>query len=338
MMMNKIRFEAQAIDFLKKLFLSLDKSQIDIAPHWDIDHLCYRVDSLKRYEELKNSFLSFGKLLIESDVNGRPIATFKLNSPIVFKNWPIDVVELPAPKPSKPTKEGFEHVEVVCDLSFNELEEKYKHLQLDLGGLNKEFNQEFEIVLGERNLKFHHMSLESVIRVEENKTVFRAIADSNILRSFKNYTPFIAGTFPLGIHTKNSDVDVLMYAVDLNELEVTLKSHYESHDEFECLRSFVDGIETLIVNFNQGHVPFEIFAQNRPVVEQKAYKHFQVEERLIKLGGDLFKETVMGFRMDGTKTEPAIAEALNIEADPYNELLILQKADAFKLKNIIESV
>lgn len=338
MMMNKIRFEAQAIDFLKKLFLSLDKLQIDIAPHWDIDHLCYRVDSLKRYEELKNSFLSFGKLLIESDVNGRPIATFKLNSPIVFKNWPIDVVELPAPKPSKPTKEGFEHVEVVCDLSFNELEEKYKHLQLDLGGLNKEFNQEFEIVLGERNLKFHHMSLESVIRVEENKTVFRAIADSNILRSFKNYTPFIAGTFPLGIHTKNSDVDVLMYAVDLNELEVTLKSHYESHDEFECLRSFVDGIETLIVNFNQGHVPFEIFAQNRPVVEQKAYKHFQVEERLIKLGGDLFKETVMGFRMDGTKTEPAIAEALNIEADPYNELLILQKADAFKLKNIIESV
>jgi predicted metalloenzyme YecM len=338
MMMNKIRFEAQAVDFLEKLFLTLDKSHVEIAPHWDIDHLCYRVDSLKRYEELKNSFLSFGKLLIESDVNGRPIATFKLNSSIAFKHWVIDVVELPAPKASKPTKEGFEHIEVVCDLSFMELEEKYKHLKLDLGGLKKDFNQEFEIDLGERNLKFHHMSLESVIRVEENKTIFRALEDSNILRSFKKYTPFIAGTFPLGIHTKNSDVDVLMYAIDLNELEASLKSHYENHEEFECLRSFVDGVETLIVNFNQGHVPFEVFAQNRQVVEQKAYKHFQVEERLLKLGGDLFKETVMGIRMDGTKTEPAIAEALDIEADPYNELLILQKADTHKLINILESV
>ena len=142
----------------------------------------------------------------------------------------------------------------------------------------------------------------------------------------------------MGIHTKNSEIEVLMYAVDLNELEATIKSHYENHDEFECLRSFVDGLETLIVNFNQGHMPFEVFAQNKEVVEQKAYKHFHVEERLLKLGGDLFKETVMGIRLDGTKAESAIAEALDIEADPYNELLILQKADTHKLINILESV
>lgn len=336
--MNKIRFESLATDFLEKLFVTLEKSQIDIAPHWDIDHLCYRVDSLKRYEELKGVFLTFGKLLIESDVNGRPIATFKLDSHIKFRDWVIDVVELPAPKASKPVKEGFEHIEVVCDVSFRELEEKYKHLKLDLGGLKKDFNQEFEIDLGERNIKFHHMSLESVIRVEENKTVFRALSDSFILKTFKQYSPFIAGTFPLGIHTKNSDIDVLMEAQDLNVLEESLKSHYGEHEDFENLRSFVDGQETLIVNFTYEHVAFEVFAQSRAVVEQKAYKHFQVEERLLKLGGDLFKESVMGFRQDGSKTEPAIAETLGIEADPYNELLILQKADTAKLLKVLESI
>lgn len=336
--MNKNNFEEQAVNFLEKLFLMLDESKVVIAQHWEIDHLCYRVDSLKRYEELKKSFSSFGKLLIESNINERSIATFKLNCPIIFRHWMIDVVELPAPKRSKPTKEGFEHIEVVCDLSFVDLQEKYIHLKLDLNGLSKEFNQELEIDFGERNIKFHHMSLESVIRLEKNKTVFRAIEDSNILRTFKIYNPFIVGDFPLGVQSKNSNVTILMYATELNELEVLLKSHYENHEDFEFLRSFVDGFETLIINFNQDHTPFEIFAQNQPITYQKAYKKFQAIERILKIGGEIFKETVMGIRMDGTKTEEAIAESLDIQLDSNNELLILQKTEMFKLKEILESV
>ena len=336
--MNKNKFEEQAINFLDKLFLNLEESRVMIAKYWEIDHLCYRVESLKRYDELKNSFSTFGKLLIESEINERSIATFKLDSPIIFRHWMIDVVELPAPKLSKLTKEGFEHIEVVCDLSFADLQEKYKHLKLDMNGLNKEFNQELEIELGERNIKFHHMSLESVVRLEKNKTIFRAIQDSNILRSFKTYTPFIIGDFPLGIQTKNSNVDILMYAIDLNELEVSLKSHYENHDNFESLRSFVEGTETLIINFNQSHIPFEIYAQSQAITLQKGYKKFQAIERILKIGGEIFKETVMGIRMDGTKTQEAIAESLNIQTDLNNELLILQKTEMSKLKMILESV
>lgn len=169
--MNKNIFEEKAVDFLVNLFSILDELQVKIASHWDIDHLCYRVDSIKRYEELKSSFLNLGSLLIESEVNGRQIATFKLNSPIVFRDWFIDVVELPSPKLSKPMREGFEHIEVVCDLSFRELEDKYKHLKLDLSGLAKENNKEFKIDLGEISLKFHHISLESVIRAEKEEAI-----------------------------------------------------------------------------------------------------------------------------------------------------------------------
>ena len=336
--MNKINFHEQATDFLEKLFLTFSESQIEIAQHWDIDHLCYRVDSLERFVELKKSFLSFGKLLIESEINGRSIASFKLNSPIFYKDWMIDVVELPAPKLSKIVKEGFEHLEVVCDVSFTDLEKKYQHLNLDLGGLKKEFNQELEINLGERNVKFHHMSLESVIRLENNKNVFNAIHDSNILRSFKIYTPLIIGDFPLGIHTKDSSVDILMSAFDLDELENSLKLHYENHEEFDSLRSYVDGFETLVVNFKQDELLFEIFAQKKVITEQISYRKFQIKERLVKLGGDIFKETIMGIRMDGTKSGTAFAEALSIHSDLDNGLMLLQKSSMIKLKSILESV
>lgn len=336
--MNKIKFEELAVEFLEKLFKSFTDAKIEIAPHWDIDHLCYRVDSLNRYEELKTSFLAFGRLLIESDVNGRPIATFKLNSSIAFKEWSIDVVELPAPKLSKPVKEGFEHIEVVCDEAFSDLEVKYKHLKLDLGGLKKDFNQEFEVDLGERNLKFHHMSLESVIRVEENKKVFGALEESKVLKIFKKFTPFVAGTFPLGIYTAHSDIDVLMNAGDLNELNDMLKAEYGNLDGFRSEHSIVDGLKTLIVNFNLNKVPFEVFAQNRAVTKQKAYLHFQVEERLLKIGGDQFKKSIIEKRQNGLKTEPAFATALGIKGDAYEELLLLQKVSDSKIRKVLESV
>lgn len=336
--MNKIKFEEQALDFLDQLFKKLSHENIVIAPHWDIDHLCYRVDSLNRYEELKTLFTSFGKLLIESDVNGRPIATFKLNSAIVYKDWAIDVVELPAPKASKPTKEGFEHIEIVCDEAFSDLEKQYIHLKLDLGGLKKDFNQEFEIDLGERNIKFHHMSLESVIRVEENKKVFKALEESKILKNFKKFTPFVAGTFPLGVHTDKSDIDILMYAENLNELKDQIHSEYAQMEAYTSRVTVVDELETLIVNFNVNDTPFEIFAQNRAVVKQKAYLHFQIEERLLKFGGHSFLKKIQDNRQKDLKTEPAFAQALRLEGDAYLELLRLQSASNSHLMKIVESV
>lgn len=336
--MNKTKFEELAIDFLGKLFSTLDEKQIKIAEHWDIDHLCYRVDSLKRYEELKKSFSDFGKLLIESDVNGRPIATFKLNFCVSFRHWSIDVVELPAPKPSKTTPEGFEHIEVVCDLPFSQLEESFKHLKLDLGGLKKDFNQEFEIDLGLRNIKFHHLCLESVIRLEENKPIFKALTASMILKSFKQYTPFVAGTFPLGLQVENSDLDILMCAQNIDQLSDELKERYGHFSHYKAQRVFVDELDSLIVNFSFEQVSFEVFAQNKPVAFQKAFTHFQIEERLLKMGGDEFQKAVITQRQEGLKTEPAFAQVLGLKSDPFNELLILQKATNEKLRNILESL
>lgn len=329
--MNFSLFQDEARIFLRALFADLSRHGVAIESHWDIDHLCYRTPTLARYEELKTQFAAFADLLIESPVNGRAIATYHLRSPVVYEGHRIDVVELPAPKPSKPTPEGFEHIEVVCDVPLAELEQKYLHLPLDRGGLQKDFNQELEIALGARNLKFHHLSLASVIRVEAHARVLSALQRSQILKNYRAHQPLVAGTFPLGIATADSDLDILMQAQDLEALAARLQQDFSVQPRFKSQSTVVETVSTLIVNFEFEGVPFEIFAQDRPVVTQRAYRHLLIEERLLKYGGHVLHERVQRLRAQGLKTEPAFAAALHLEGDPYAALLALQKESAAQL-------
>ena len=313
-----------ALEFLDLLFIDLTEKQISIPVHWDIDHLCYRSDSLSQYDALKKSFATFAHLLIESDVNGRPIATYKLNQAIHFKEWMIDVVELPAPKASKPTSAGFEHIEVVCDVPFAYFEKHFSRLNLHTEGQKKDFNQELEIHLGQRNLKFHHLSLESVINTEKSKA-FSALHSSAILKDFKKYRPLVAGTIPLGVEVADSDLDILMTSENLHELRDQLTLSYSGEENFSNSIKAFSGADTLLCNFTHQGTDFEIFAQSCESVQQTAYAHFQIEERLLKIKGPNFRQQILKLRQEGSKTEPAFATALGIDADPYLTLLKLQK-------------
>ncbi len=320
-----MNFQSEARLFLEKLNLKLNEANVFLEPHWNIDHLCYRTDTLDRYHELKKEFLTFSRLLIESDVNGRPISTFKLDKPVYFENSSISVVELPAPKKGKVTLEGFEHIEVVCDLSFHELESRYKNLKIDKSGLKKDLNQEFELCFGDVNLKFHHLSLESVINLEGNQKIWPALKKSEVLSLLKEFNPLVAGTFPLGLQTEDSDIDILIKLVDKAQLISLAKKTWGSQSGFTVEETTVDKLETVIIRFQIDDVPFEIFAQAKEPIKQKAYLHFLVEERLLKEVGKDFRNLVMRLRKQGLKTEPAFAQALNLSGDPYEELLDLQK-------------
>lgn len=166
MVFEDIAREAQS--FLETVFSRLELEKIEIKKHWNIDHLCFRVCTSEDYLKTSSEFLQFSKLLIESEVNGRLISTFRLNQPIFFKDWVIDVIEVPAPKFGKITKHGFEHFEVVVDLEFEDIIKMYPNVHFDISGLSKELNQELEINFGEYAFKFHHMSLESVIELEKS--------------------------------------------------------------------------------------------------------------------------------------------------------------------------
>jgi len=165
--MNQDEFLYQALHFLEKIFHKMESKNISLKEHWIVDHLCFRVSSIEKYEQYKQFFSNWSQLLIESEINGRMIASYKLNTPILFKHYIIDVLELPAPKPGRVTPDGFEHIEVVCDLSFSEIKKLYPLCDFNESGLNKRFNQDIKVQLNGLALKFHHMSLESVIAIEK---------------------------------------------------------------------------------------------------------------------------------------------------------------------------
>lgn len=152
--------------FLTDLFQRLEDIELNLEKY-PLDHICYRVESLEEYETKKNQLKAFGEMLIESAVNGRPIATFKLKSPIEFKNRKIDLIELPAPKPGHAYKSGLEHAEFVTKEPLQKIVEKYPQYAFEVFGIHKKVNADITLKLGDYCIRFHNQPLDEVIKLEK---------------------------------------------------------------------------------------------------------------------------------------------------------------------------
>lgn len=323
--------ETQAHQFLDQLFQHLENHQVDIK-NWEIDHLCYRTSSPENYSESKAMFEKKGKLLIESEVNGRLIATYQLEQPIIYRNWVIDLVEVPAPKPNKITLEGFEHIEVVIDESFDDILNQYPNLNFNKKGLEKELNPELEIEFENCALKFHHKSLEHIINIEKNSAILNFLDESQILSKLKKYSPCISGTLPLNIHHDQSDLDILFQSEDLDEFLTEVKNLYDKMENFKYEYSDHQNLKSLTINFDFHDLPIELFCQNKNVFQQQANQHFLIEGRLIKLLGNKFLQQIKSLKANGIKTEPAFGEILGLK-NPYQDLIELNKLSDLELLN-----
>lgn len=154
--------------FLSKVFSALAKDRIDVS-EYELDHLCYRVETLDRYEELKEHFLNNGELLSENEINGRAIANFKLKQPIIFEGRKIFGFELPAPKTGVFYKEGYEHVEFVVGTSLDKFLKMYPQINWDTTGMSKKVNPDIFVRYDGFVIKFHQHSIEYVVKYLENK-------------------------------------------------------------------------------------------------------------------------------------------------------------------------
>ncbi|MEM1120605.1 MAG: VOC family protein [Bacteroidota bacterium] len=163
--MNKeiVKIIGDPTSFLYKIFQYLSTQKIDVTSY-KLDHICYRVETEERYQFLKKALEEIGELLTESQVGGRSIASIKLVEPIVYKNRKIEVVELPAPKKGSFYKEGFEHVEFVIDQPFGAFMAAHPHLDFVTKDLKKSINQGITLKETDFSVKFHHHTLEYVIR------------------------------------------------------------------------------------------------------------------------------------------------------------------------------
>lgn len=149
--------------FLDKIFLNLFINAIHIQG-FEMDHICYRVETDERYEVLKKELLTISEMINESDINGRKIAIFKLKKPIRHEMRDIYLIELPAPKKGSFYKEGYEHVEFVIDYSLEDFVRGFEHIDFDKKGMKKAVNPDVRIQFDDLSVKFHEHNLEYVIK------------------------------------------------------------------------------------------------------------------------------------------------------------------------------
>lgn len=151
--------------FLRRLFAALQADGVDVSA-FELDHLCYRVESLERYAALKDTLSEQAVLLGEHPIGGRPIASYRMHRPFRYEARAIHVLELPAPKAGSPYPEGFEHAEFVVHEAPETFADRYPQLAWDHSAAHKARNADVRLNYAGFSVKFHQRSLAEVIAEE----------------------------------------------------------------------------------------------------------------------------------------------------------------------------
>ncbi len=157
---------------------------------------------------------------------------------------------------------------------------------------------------------------------DKQQKVYEVMNKLNIMTDLALYSPVLCGTIPIRIDTLHSDLDIVMEVHDYDVFEQEMRSLYGSYEGFKIKKNKIKGTESIKVNFKFEGFEFELFAQPKPVRNQNAYKHMIVEHMLLMQHPHI-REEIIRLKEQGLKTEPAFAQVLNIDGDPYKELILL---------------
>lgn len=162
-----------------------------------------------------------------------------------------------------------------------------------------------------------------------------ALASLGIFEILRVYHPVLTGTIPLAIDIPSSDLDIICKVYDLDEFQRAVRAAFGQHAGFRITRESVRDIPSIVANFDYDGFPIEIFGQPKPVMEQNAYRHMLVQERLLAIGGEQARVAIRALKLDGIKTEPAFARYFNLVGDPYDVLLQLSFLSEDELRKTI---
>ncbi|MED2186987.1 DUF4269 domain-containing protein [Bacillus wiedmannii] len=157
---------------------------------------------------------------------------------------------------------------------------------------------------------------------EKQQKVYDVLNKLNIMEDLILYSPVLCGTIPIRIDTLQSDLDIVMEVHNFDVFEQEMRSLYGSYKGFKIKKKKIKTTESIKVNFEFEGFKFELFAQPKPVRNQNAYRHMIVEHMLLIQHPHL-REEILRLKENGLKTEPAFAQVLNIDGDPYDELILL---------------
>jgi len=150
-------------EFLDKLLKDIEEKGVDVSKY-NLDHFGYQCSSNEDYDKLKPELEKNGKLIDEATVGGRRVGIFKLNSPLAYKDWKIEAVELVAPKEGQVCPSALEHAEFVIDTDFDSFVKKYPNLNWDTSKVNQPtFPMATLKLSGYTQVKFHYKPVLEIV-------------------------------------------------------------------------------------------------------------------------------------------------------------------------------
>jgi hypothetical protein len=160
---------------------------------------------------------------------------------------------------------------------------------------------------------------------------FNILSDSKILYHLEQFKPVLTGTIPLDLFIPGkSDLDIIIQSDRLQIMEQRLMDTFEKKKKLSTKLMMVRKRPTLLCRFMERDFQIEIFCQPVPVKQQLAYRHMIIEHWLLHVHGERLKKKILELKKEGVKTEPAFAQVLNLEGDPYDALLRFEDDPAFK--------
>ncbi|MEE4255565.1 MAG: DUF4269 domain-containing protein [Bacteroidales bacterium] len=158
----------------------------------------------------------------------------------------------------------------------------------------------------------------------KQKQVYAAIHTCRAMELLSAFDPTLTGTYPIGIHLPDSDIDIICHYAREELFENVLVNAFGFREGFELTRKTIRGEACIISRFNHNGFLFEIFGQDRPVVEQYAFRHMLMEHKILSEKDPAFRYELIRLKEKGLSTEEAFCTLLGIDGDPYVELLRLE--------------
>ena len=161
-----------------------------------------------------------------------------------------------------------------------------------------------------------------------------AVSKSQVMELLSAYHPEVVSTILVGLDIDGSDIDIVCCygsaaAKDNYIHDVEAKLSAQRDYQLKVRENHVK-TEFLLDGFR-----FDIYASVSPVERQNAYRHFKVMKRLCQLGGKAFQDSIRIRKEQGLKTEPAIADFLELQGDPYDAVLSLESMSNSQLGKLI---
>ncbi len=153
------------------------------------------------------------------------------------------------------------------------------------------------------------------------RLAYKELQDLRLFDLLKDFDPLLAGTIPIGIDLPGSDLDVLCCCLDHEHFAQLLKFHFQQYPSFRMKRFHREGVETSLCNFFAPNFEIEIFAQDEATHQQRGFQHMLIEHRILQERGPAFRDQIIRLKQSGVKTEPAFAQLLGLQGDPYEALL-----------------